>query len=1158
MSRLDPLALPLHGRRLIEASAGTGKTYAITSIVLRLLLGHEPGATGVNPRGIEQILIVTFTNAATEELRGRIRARLRDARLAFEEDANPCGDEFIAALRAASSDRAADHRRLALAEIDLDLASIFTIHGFARRMLQRNAFESGASFAAEISDDDGKVVAETLRDVWRERVYPLAKLPASIVLEKWDAAEFIKRAGSLLGKQGLRFANRPQRSWQELLREMAAGECALLEWWRGHGSSVRPEMAASKLNKSGRQALDASLAVLESGQATELDQATVTGVSESYLRSELNKKAKNNDLPALELFALADKLLETSRQLPRRLLVDALELACERLVALKERTGLLGYEDLLRLLDNGLSAAASGERLAAAIREQYPVVLIDECQDTDARQWRVFERIYATPDSGLFLVGDPKQAIYAFRGADVYAYLKVRRDVGESYTLDTNYRSVAPLIDALNALFQLREDKDPFRAGGDMPYVTVRPSHRPDEKPLARDGEPLAPLQLLVHPGDGPISTGEYRSRMASLAARHMTGLLADTRVRIGERALVAGDIACLVRGWPDAKVLARELQRHAIPYVYRGRESVYASPEALDVHELLAAVLDPGSERYLRAALGCALLGYDAAELEALLGDERALLAEQQRFLLHARRLREHGVQSALRALLFEHEVPARVLAQPGGERRLTNCLHLLELLQTERETLDSDDALLARLTERIATADGTRDEQQLRLESDARRVQIVTLHASKGLEYPVVYLPFPAQYRKADEPLWHDASTLELCYDLAEGDEALARADEERLAEDMRLLYVGLTRAVHCCVLGVAQTALGGGKKGNLEQTAFGYLLGAVEGEAHAALERLVALPGALVFDANTAPSFTLAREEASSELRAREFNTGIERDWSATSYSALLRSVSERAERAFRQPELSDGERSRRDSTDWSIFGFDRGAEAGSFLHALLERVDFAQPGSAPANRALIRTVLLRGAREAQWQPALEQMIDDVLGCALDGDGLRLAALAPGQRIAEMGFELPLAPLAASELNRLMNLHEPRAPLGFATIRGMLSGFIDLVFEYQGRYFIADFKSNHLGSRIEDYAPARLEHSIAEHRYDLQYVLYSVALQRFLRARLGAGYDPAAHFGGVYYLYLRGVRRASGADYGVFHTRPSRVLIDALDALFAGDGR
>ncbi|MBK6288109.1 MAG: exodeoxyribonuclease V subunit beta [Gammaproteobacteria bacterium] len=1159
MNRLDPLTLPLHGRRLIEASAGTGKTYAITSIVLRLLLGHDGTATGVNPRRIEQILIVTFTRAATEELRGRIRARLREARLAFEEDAGISEDEFIAQLRLASSDRVVDHRRLALAEMDLDLASIFTIHGFASRMLQRNAFESGASFAADISEDDRRVVEEALRDVWRERVYPLAALPASTVLDESSAREFIDRARQLLGKQGLRFDNLPAASWSELLQELADGEYTLLDWWRAHGSSVRGVMGSTKLNKSGKEAFCASLAALEAGEPTALDRMIVSGLSQSFLESQLNKAAKGNSLPDLDLFRLADRVLDTGRQLSARLLFDALELARTRLAELKERTGLLGYEDLLRLLEKGLAAPGGGERLAAAIREQYPVALIDECQDTDPLQWCVFERIYDAPGTGLFLVGDPKQAIYAFRGADVYAYLRVRREAGESYTLDTNYRSVEPLIRSLNALFGLRKDKDPFRGKGDMPYVEVRPSHRPDAKPLTRDGEPLAPLQLLAHLDDRPIGTGDYRARMARLAAGHMAGLLADVSVRIGERRLEAGDIACLVRGWPDALALASELQRYAIPYVYRGRDSVFGSAAALDVHQLLAAVLDPGSERHLRAALGCALLGYGAAELDSLLGDERALLEVQQRFFVHARRLREHGVQAALRRLLFEHEVPARVLAQPDGERRLTNCLHLLELLQAERETLDSDEALLARLAERIANPDGEREEQQLRLESDARRVQIVTLHSSKGLEYPVVYLPFPAHYRKADEPLWHDRESLHLRYDLEGNEDSLARADEERLAEDMRLLYVGLTRAVHCCVLGVADIVHGSSKKSDLERTAFGYLLGAQEGEARAALERLIALPGAVLFDPEAALPLACTEKEEPEELAAREFTAAIERDWSATSYSALVRTVSERAERAFRQPELGGVERSRRDGGDRGIFGFERGAEAGSFLHGLLERVDFSQPAAAPANAGLIATALARSAREAQWQPALEQMIDDVLGCTLDGESLRLADLSAAQRIVEMGFELPLAPLAASELNRLLLQHEPLAArgaaLGFATIRGMLSGFIDLVFEYRGRYFVADFKSNHLGASVEDYAPPMLEASIAEHRYDLQYVLYSVALQRFLRARLGAAYDPDLHLGGVYYLYLRGMRRAAGAAYGVFHTRPAQALIDALDALFAG---
>jgi exodeoxyribonuclease V beta subunit len=824
---------------------------------------------------------------------------------------------------------------------------------------------------------------------------------------------------------------------------------------------------------------------------------------------------------------------------------------------LKDRSGLLGYSDLLELLDKGLQAPG-GERLAAAIRREYPVALIDEFQDTDPLQWRVFATIYAPEDTALFLVGDPKQAIYAFRGADLEAYLEARRAAEPTYSLDTNYRSVAPLLNAVNSLFQIRGDEDPFMARGAMPFHAALPSGRPEAKPLTRDGAPLTPLVLLHLAGDEPIAGGTFRERIAAAAANHLAELLGSGRVRLHERALEPGDVACLVRDWQDAKRLAAELDRRGIPHVYRSRDSVYASAAARDLYLLLAAVLEPSSERRLRAALGCALLGHPAQALERMLGDEAAFAREQQRFLEFADELRLFGVQAALRRVLFAHGVAPRLLAAAGGERSLTDCLHLIELLHTERDRLDSDEALLARFAERIAGASGERDVEQLRLESDAERVQIVTLHASKGLEYPVVYLPFTPIHKPAREAFFHDGSTP--CYDLRHTEESMERADDERLAEDVRLLYVGLTRAQHLCVLGVADVKYGGGAGHGFHRSALGYLIGADREDASGAIARLRERPGTALVDAAALPFVTLpSATGARAEPTARRFTATIERDWQWSSYSALSRHESPRAAQLFRQPELLADEAAVQ-ARARSLFAFPRGARHGSFLHGLLERIDFGEPARAPATQQLLARALAREGYPADWLPALATMVDDVLGCALDGAALRLRDLAPATRVAEMGFEFPLAPLDAPRLNALLCALDPLAraaqPLAFPALRGMLSGFIDLVFEYRGRYYVADYKSNHLGEEPADYAPERLRASIVEHRYDLQYAIYTVALARLLRARLGESYDYDAHVGGVYYLYLRGMRAAAGPAHGVFHARPPRALIETLDALFAGE--
>jgi exodeoxyribonuclease V beta subunit len=1156
---LDALRQPLTGRCLIEASAGTGKTYAITSLVLRLLLGHDGRSTGVNPLRLEDILIVTFTRAATEELRGRIRERLYEARAAFASGAPESADTLIAALRTESADESADRDRLALAAMSLDLASILTIHGFAARVLQRHAFESGASFAADISENDGHVLRETVLDIWRERVYPLPSLASDAIHAGWKSpGKFIKDVRELLPRQELGWRGVPPHDWESLLAELRVAEQVLRALAATPSAEAERLQLWAQLKVEGQRALEA---FFEAAAQDVLKLSHLDNIAREKLAALRLKRVvdKGEDMPEMPLLEDAAALSRHAVLLRQRLLHDAVTDAFRRLASRKARTAELGFDDLLRLLADGLEAPEQGDRLAQLIREQYRAALVDECQDTDPLQWKVFDRIYR--DGGtLFLVGDPKQAIYSFRGADVYAYLKARREAAELRSLGVSWRSTDALVKALNALFSLRGDKDTFRAPG-LAYADVTAAGKADSKPMQLRGQAVAPLQVLGPLDAGLMDENAYRDRLCTEVADHVAGMLADAAagaLTIDGKRLQAGDIALLVRGWRDAVPLVRALSRRGVPVVSRARDSVYQSNAAASVFALLRAVLEPRSERALRAALASILAGRDAAGLDTLFADESRMLGLQETFMSCRERLRSRGVQAMFRHLFRELGVPARALASADGERLLTDSLHLIELLAAERATQDSDEALLARFAERIANPDGDREEQQLRLESDAERVRILTIHASKGLEFPVVVLPFPVQRYTQQKPLFHDTQTLQPVYDLAHEDASLAQADQERLAEDLRLLYVALTRAKYSCVIGVADVSKYGASM--LGETALGWLLEADVLGSTAALQRLGALPGAVVLP--TPPAAMLpAAAAATGQLSGRALRVSLDHGWSSTSYSALSshRPDAERAAQTFRQPELDASERRRNAEPDYSPFGFPRGPGYGDMLHKVLEHVDLAQPANTPANAALIRAALLRIGLPECWESVVAQMIDELRECPLDGRAMRLAAIPRNQRVMEMGFELPVARLDAPAVNALMHAHEPLAtqatPLSFKPMHGMLTGFIDLVFCHEGRYYVADFKSNHLGDTLADYGEPQQQKVIAEHRYDLQYTLYTVALMRYLRVRLGDHFDYDTHMGGVYYLFLRGIRSADGNRQGVFFTLPARPLVEGLDAMLGG---
>jgi exodeoxyribonuclease V beta subunit len=540
-------------------------------------------------------------------------------------------------------------------------------------------------------------------------------------------------------------------------------------------------------------------------------------------------------------------------------------------------------------------------------------------------------------------------------------------------------------------------------------------------------------------------------------------------------------------------------------------------------------------------------------------------------------------------------------------GERQLTDILHLAELLQHASSLLDGEHALIRHLAEqRQEAARGARgggDARQIRLESDADLVQVVTVHKAKGLEYPLVFLPFACSYRSVkpdDLPLkYHDENGC-LQIALAATDDALARADRERLGEDLRKLYVALTRARHATWLGFAPLA-------ELERSAFGYLLAGGEPIAPDALEQyLQRLHGSGDEDCAQivvapAPAATVTGERlrraagAGAAASARLPLRAVRENWWVASYSSLTAPSALTAPGAARAnvaetpaedvfvESLAAGVRvASADSDDAddaiapaalatpvdtaSLHDFPRGAEVGSFLHELLEWAaaqGFAQVVALPQAAA---ELIARRCRQRGWQRWIDPLcawFQHFLALSLPlplpaADGVAATSFSfagLAGYLAEMEFWLAATTVDIGELDRLVCAHTlggaARPPLSPGQLNGMLKGFIDLVFEVDGRYYVADYKSNWLGADDGAYTPAAMRGEILHSRYELQYVLYLFALHRLLKARL-PDYDYDRHVGGAVYLFLRGI---AAPARGVFAERPPRALIEKLDSLFAG---
>lgn len=1077
---LDPLRLPLIGERLIEASAGTGKTFTIAALYLRLLLGL--GGEAAYPRAIsvEELLVVTFTEAATEELRGRIRSNIHELRIAClrGESDNPLYSALLAEI--ADKDDAA--KTLLLAERQMDEAAVFTIHGFCQRMLSLNAFESGMLFEQQLIEDESRLRYQACADFWRRHCYPLTRDIAAVIHDVWKGPrDLLKSLDRWLQGEApqLKSPPAPNETLAERHQQIIARIDSLKQQWREQVGEIEGVLENSGLDrrKFNRGNQGKWMEKVNAWAQEETLSYQLPDALEKFAQSFLLERTKaGGEPPVHPLFSAVESLLASSLTLTDLVLARAMVEIRDAVAREKRRRGELGFDDMLSRLDEALRGD-SGETLASAIRQRFPVAMIDEFQDTDPQQYRIFRRIWRRqPETALLLIGDPKQAIYAFRGADIFTYMKARGDVAAHYTLDTNWRSSPGMVGSVNRLFSLSDNPFMFH---EIPFLPVKAAAKNKGLRFTVDAADVPAMNVWLMPGD-TVGSGDYQTFMAQLCATQIRDWLsAGQRGRAllwrGEtsRPVQASDITVLVRNRLEAAQVREALQTLGIPSVYlSNRDSVFETLEAQELLWLLQAVLAPERENTLRSALATSMFGLTALDIENLNQDEQAWDALVEEFSEYRQIWRQRGVMPMLRALMTARHIAENLLATRGGERRLTDILHISELLQEAASQLESEHALVRWLAQHIAEPDSNAASQQMRLESDKHLVQIVTIHKSKGLEYPLVWLPFIARFRKQDQAFYHDRETFAAVLDLGQDEASLELAEAERLAEDLRLLYVALTRAVWHCSLGVAP--LSSRKSGNSDfhLSALGRLLQAGEAMDAAGLAARLAdfchgdialqIPGELDLTPWQAPAATIPR------LSARELQRRIADDWRVTSYSGLQQHGFSGGQDLLPRLDVdAAGVGEVVEEPQLTPHQFPRGAAPGTFLHSLFEELDFTQP----VPEGWMAEKLQLSGFDAQWAPVLTDWLGGVLKTRLPGPDIALNQLAARDKQVEMAFYLPIAQLLTAEcLDALIRQYDPLSadtpPLDFRQVRGMLKGFIDLVFRHEGRYYLLDYKSNWLG--------------------------------------------------------------------------------------------
>ncbi|MCW8908112.1 MAG: exodeoxyribonuclease V subunit beta [Sedimenticola sp.] len=1194
---MQPLSLfetTLDGMHLIEASAGTGKTYTITGLYLRLVM--ERGLS------VDQILVVTFTKAATAELRERIRSSMVDLKKAWEQGRE---HPFAEALLNGREDAGERLKRLSLAILDFDRAAVFTIHGFCQRLLADSAFESGVAFESELVADQQSLLQEVVDDFWRKRVQDLSPGLLGYLLDSGFAPD--RLSGTLNGHinqpyleiRALPMPGDLEELESEFQQAIAAARVA---WDAGREEVIRLLRESEGLNrKRYRQdwiegwlaGLEQYLQAPEEGPFPQLEKFT-----SGYIKQSLKKDRLAPEHPffdCCEALLVAGELREQAyRQARVALIGELIAFSNRQLPQRKREQRLQSYDDLLLNLHSALQGS-HGDQLVALVRRDYGAALIDEFQDTDPVQYAIFRQLFMHAGCTLFLVGDPKQAIYSFRGADIFAYLKARNDAVEEHTLDRNWRSLPQLVKTVNRLFGATQRSFLFPQ---IPFHPTRAAERSHQQLLdGEGGDACFRIGFIA----GKQSKDQATASAARWTAREIARLLGgadEARVYLDDRPLAGGDIAVLVRTHRQGQAMQAALQAHGIHSVQHAQQDVFQSQDAEELERLLYAVREPQREDLVFAVLAGKLVAIPGEQIANLADDEVRIAHYLEQFQdLHEVWL-QHGFMRMFRLFLQRQQVAPRLLGSTGGERSLTNLLHLSELLhQQERESVPGMGPLIAWLGQMRRGADARDEQRQQRLESDEALVQIVTIHRSKGLQYPLVFCPFvwdggvrgigSGEGCRFHDPEQGYRTVLDLGSE--QWDVARVRARNEALAESLRLLYVALTRAEQRCYItwgnvnGAGESPLAWLlhppeeiREGDLLLQMSGHFKSLHETDLRTRLQQWAdkGEGQVLITDCqaeSTETPFTIpgmalrgGDQVTGPSLQAKSFSRRLRRRAAVTSFSALT-SGHDRFDRPDHDGEIALPATGMTETApDLDRFGFPRGANPGSCLHAIFEQLDFRNHALSDL-QTLVATELKRFGIDEQWREVACGMVSDVLRTPLDIEtGHCLGQVGRDQCLVEMGFYYPLRQLRAERLRQLLKQHgfvagsesmeQAVRQLGFRDVEGYMRGFIDLVFVDRGRYYLVDYKSNWLGDRQEAYDRSGLQAAVAGNGYYLQYLLYSVALHRYLARRL-PDYHYERHFGAVYYLFLRGMSPATGPEYGVFRDRPRFQLVQALDDYFSG---
>ncbi len=1194
MKEFDLLKSPVYGTNLIEANAGTGKTYTITALFLRLLLER-----GLDP---DNILAVTFTNAAAYELKERIRQKIYEATKIFSYNIKLpdnikkelyINDPFLLELYEKQTDKKKAYKLLNAALTDFDTASIFTIHGFCRRILDENSFESGALFDTALITNADSFLIEIAEDFWRKNTYKLTPLYACYLKNNisvnylYQLIKDIKTSGFIkilpnykdIEKIEAEEKKLTEAGYNKILKNIRA----LWEQEKNNITNILELEKGLNRNKYRKTSIPYWIEAMDDFVLLP-NNPFLFDKFIKFTSAEIEKSTKKSFTPISHpFFILCDNLVSQNKKLLHffdaklmRLKLNFISYFKYEHKKRKKNLNIRFFDDLITELYDALQGK-SGEKLIAGIKKRFKAAMIDEFQDTDRFQYEIFSKIFGKSQNyPLFLIGDPKQAIYGFRGADIFTYIKAAKKTDEKYTLKENRRSSLLLIEAVNSIF--KNNPNPFLYK-DISFI---PSSYPNDKIenksfIVNNIEKSGIRICLLKIGDKKPNKENIQktiSRYCALKIADLIKLGEKKKALIKDTPLEPQDIAVLTRTNKEALIVQKTLRFFNIKSILYKTGNIFETEEAYETAMLLAGIVNYENSAAVKSALACKMFGLTAQDIYNLWETDILWDQKKKSFREYNKIWKNQSFIKMFNYMAQKEEFFSNLITRENGERRITNLIHVMEMLNNIHIEKKADMFELTKLLEdKIAGAKENAPEEEalLRLESDQNAVVIVTIHKSKGLEYPIVFAPFisaGAEFKKKNKSLkFHDRNN-ELCLDIGSNDfkQNEIIAEKETLAENIRLLYVAATRAKYLCYLGWQPSEIS-------PSSATAYLLknayqdDSDNKEASDKTNQDYTYNQLKKLEKTSKKSVKILEIKEPEEddkiekiqpienicdftITQKIFSGKIGRNWEINSFSSITSSIDEKPDffNSYKNNEKEDKKT--------AFFESESGAGFGIFIHDILEHTDFSTKTVSPS----IAEKLSEYGYPASMESAVSDMIKHLTHASLDlkNKDFILSNLDNEKIIKEFEFYFPIKSILWSKLSVLFEngfgYDEKIKQIDKNTIKGFMRGFIDMVFMYKDKFYIIDWKSNRLGDNITDYNQDAMLSAMMEHHYILQYHIYTAALDRYLKIKI-KDYDYEKHFGKVFYIFLRGINKDKSPKFGVFIDKPSKAVITKLNDFYFG---